>query len=59
MSLHLTLITMTEPSHDPDGSYDNVGEDIGMTGSLLVEENGPEVSRGLLYILVLTCGGAG
>ena len=56
---------MTEPSHDLDESYDDLNEDdqvreqMGFTESLLLEENRSEFSKGLLYLLVLTCGGAG
>ena len=58
---------MTEPSHDPDESYvqlshENgrlVGEQIGISEALALEDNGPKVSRRLLDLLVLTCGGAG
>lgn len=57
---------MTEPSHDPDESYvhlsdedGHVEEQIGITEMLLLEDDGPKVSRGVLDLLVLTCGGAG
>lgn len=57
---------MTEPIHDPDESYvhlsnddRHVGERIGITEMLLLEDNGPKVSRRVVDLLVLTCGGAG
>ena len=56
---------MTEPSYDLDGSYDDLNEDdhvreqMGFTETLLLEDTRSEFSKGLLYLLVLTCGGAG
>lgn len=57
---------MTEPIHDPDESYvhlsdedGHVGEEIGITEMLLLEDNGPKISRRVLDLVVLTCGGAG
>ena len=57
---------MTEPSHDLDEgdvrlSHENgaVGEQIGIQEALALEDNSPKVSRRLLDLLVLTCGGAG
>ena len=57
---------MTEPSHDPDESYVHlshengvVGQQIGIPEPLTLEDNTPKVSRRLLDLLILTCGGAG
>ena len=57
---------MTEPSHDLDESYVHlshengiVGEQIGTPESLTLEDDAAKVSRRLLDLLVLTCGGAG
>lgn len=57
---------MTEPIHDLDESYvhlsnedGHVGEQMGITETLLLEDNGPNVSRRVLDLVVLTCGGAG
>lgn len=57
---------MTEPSHDLDESYvdrydeaDSVRDRTEVTEMLLLEENSPEASRRLPYLLVLTSGGAG
>ena len=57
---------MNEPSSDPDESYVHlshangvVGEQIGIPEALTLEENTSKVSRGLLDLLILTCGGAG
>ena len=57
---------MTEPDLDLDESYvflrtedDHVGEQTGITETLLLEDDSPEVSRSLPYLLILTCGGAG
>lgn len=56
---------MTELSHDLDESYvdisedDHVREQMGFTETLLLGDTGSKSSKGLLYLLVLTCGGAG
>ena len=57
---------MTEPNHDLDESYVHlshengiVGEQIGTPESLAMEDNTSKVSRRLLDLLILTCGGAG
>ena len=57
---------MTELSRDPDESNAHLsnedgqfGEQIGITEMLLLEDNGTKVSRRVLDLLVLTCGGAG
>ena len=57
---------MTEPDHDLDEGYvylrtedGHVEEQIGITETFSLEDNSPEVSRSLLYLLILTCGGAG
>ena len=57
---------MTERDHDLDEGYvylrtedDHVEEQIGITETFLLEDNSPEVSRSLPYLLILTCGGAG
>lgn len=56
---------MTELSHDLDDSYVDRNEDdhdrdqLGFTETLLLEDNGSEFSKGLIYLLILTCGGAG
>lgn len=57
---------MTGPSHDLDESYvdddyedDNIREQMRITEALLLEDKSSEVSKGLPYLLVLTCGGAG
>ena len=56
---------MTELSHDLDESDvdpnddGHFGEQVGATDTLLLQDAGSEVPRRLLYLLVLTCGGAG
>ncbi len=57
---------MTARSNDLDDGYvylhnehDNIGEQIGITETLLLEDHTSEVPRRLLYLLILTCGGAG
>ena len=57
---------MTEPNHDQDDSYvhvtnenGHIGEQIGITEALLLEDGDSKVSRRLLDLLILTCGGAG
>lgn len=57
---------MTEPDYDLDESYvylsgedGHVGEQRRITETLLLSEDGSEVSRKLLDLLLLTCGGAG
>lgn len=57
---------MTEPDYDLDESYvhlnredGHVGEQSRITQTLLLSEDGSEVSRKLLDLLLLTCGGAG
>lgn len=56
---------MTVLSHDLDESYVDRNEDdqirgrVGITESLLLEDNSSKVSRNLPFLLVLTCGGAG
>ncbi len=65
LSLQSTLNTMTELSHDLDESDvdhngdEHIREQVGVTDTLLIQGAGSEVPRGLLYLLVLTCGGAG
>ena len=62
VSLESTLKIMPEPSNDLDESYDEddrVPEQTGITEALLLQDDGPEISRRLPYLLVLTCGGAG
>lgn len=44
---------------DLDNEDDSVREQTGISEMLLLEDNSPEVSKRLLYLLVLTCGGAG
>lgn len=57
---------MTELDYDLDESYvhlsdedGHVGEQRRITETLLLSEDGSEVSRKLLDLLLLTCGGAG
>ena len=60
---------MTEPVgpiHDLDESYVHLSNEVGYAGEqegttemLLLEDNDSEVSRRLLDLLILTCGGAG
>ncbi len=57
---------MTEPSHDLDDGYvylhnehDNIEEQTGITQTSLLEGDASGVPRRLLYLLILTCGGAG
>lgn len=56
---------MTEQSRNSDESLvdrdedDNVREQIGITETLLLDDNNSEASKNLPYLLVLTCGGAG
>ena len=56
---------MTELSHDLDESYhdlnedDHVREQTGFTETLFLEDTRSDLSKGLLYLLVLTCNGAG
>ncbi len=56
---------MTELSHDLDESDvdhnedDDIREQVGVTDTLLLQDAGSVVPRRLLYLLVLTCGGAG
>ena len=51
---------MTEGSHDLDERYVyHAGERTGVTETLLLQDDGLEMSRGLPYLLLLTCGGAG
>ena len=60
--LNPLLNTMPEPSSDLDESYDEhdrITEQMGITEALLLQDDGPEISRRLPYLLVLTCGGAG
>ena len=62
VSLESTLNTMSEPSNELDESYDEddrIPEQMGITEALLLQDDGPEISRRLPYLLVLTCGGAG
>ena len=46
---------MTEPSHDLDESYVDLDEN----DQVLERMSSSEPSKGLLYLLILTCGGAG
>ena len=57
---------MTEPNYDLDESYVHLsgedghfGEQRRITETLLLSEDDSEVSRRLLELLLLTCGGAG
>ena len=56
---------MTELSHDLDDSDVDPNEGVhireqaGITDTLLLQDAGSEVPRRLIYLLVLTCGGAG
>jgi hypothetical protein len=55
LSSQLTQNTMTEPSHGVDESLVDLDEDDQVREQL----TSSEPSKGLLYLLVLTCGGAG
>lgn len=46
---------MTEPSNDLDESYVDLDGDDHIREQIAISEP----SRGLLYLLILTCGGAG
>ena len=62
VSLESTFNTMSEPSLELDESYDEddrIPEQMGITEALLLQDDAPEISRRLPYLLVLTCGGAG
>lgn len=62
VSLQSTLKTMSDDldeNHVDGNEDDHTREQMEITETFLLEDNGAEVSRRLPYLLVLTCGGAG